>query len=297
VVAISVTVPGLDIFGDILQQEGAGSGWIIDESGLVVTNAHVVEGASNITVTLEDGRPFQATTVRFDTISDLAILKINATDLKAARVADSTKLRVGDWVVAMGNSLGLGITATKGIVSALDVTLNISPGQSLYNLVQTDAAINPGNSGGPLLNLLGEVEGITSVKVAQQGVEGVGFAISTREALPIITDLVREGFVTRPWVGVSLYTVDQLVVLRYRLSVSQGVLVTRVASGSPAEQAGILAGDVITNLENKPISNVDDFNDILHTLEIGQQVTLTYYRGVAANTVTITLAASPPSAS
>jgi serine protease Do len=204
---------------------------------------------------------------------------------------------VGDWVVAMGNSLGLGITATKGIVSALDVTLNISPGQSLYNLVQTDAAINPGNSGGPLLNLLGEVEGITSVKVAQQGVEGVGFAISTREALPIITDLVREGFVTRPWVGVSLYTVDQLVVLRYRLSVSQGVLVTRVASGSPAEQAGILAGDVITNLENKPISNVDDFNDILHTLEIGQQVTLTYYRGVAANTVTITLAASPPSAS
>jgi serine protease Do len=275
VVAINVTVPSVDIFGGVLPQEGAGSGWIIDESGLVVTNTHVVQGATNISVTLEDGRNFQAVTVRYDTISDLAVLKINAANLKAARVGDSSRLRVGDWVVAIGNSLGQGISATKGIISALGVTIPVSPGQSLYDLIQTDAAINPGNSGGPLVNLLGEVVGITSVKVAEIGVEGTGFAISSKTALPIITDLVKAGYVTRPWIGVSLYTVDQLVVLRYQLSVNQGALVTQVARGSPADNVGIRAGDVITNVGGKSVTSVDDVNKILHGYQIGQQVTIT----------------------
>ena len=233
VVAINTTMPGINVFGGSFNQEGAGSGWIIDSSGLIVTNTHVVEGANEISVTLDDGRNFTAQLVRTDTLSDLAVLKINATNLQAAQIGDSTRLRVGDWVATLGNSLGQGISATKGIVSALEVSITVGLGQTLYDLVQTDAAINPGNSGGPMVNLLGEVVGITSVKVAQVGVEGMGYAISIKEALPIITDLVRSGYVIRPWVGVNLYTVDQIVVLRYNLAVNQGALVTPGSQRQP----------------------------------------------------------------
>lgn len=294
VVAINVTIPGIDIFGGVIPQEGAGSGWILDSSGLIVTNNHIVEGADSISITLDDGRNFPASIIRTDPVSDLAVVKINADNLQAARVGDSNRLRPGDWVLAMGNSLGQGISVTKGIVSALDVSIPVSAGQTLYNLIQTDAAINPGNSGGPLFNLLGEVIGITSVKVAEIGVEGTGYAISTEESLPIITDLIRIGYYSRPWIGVNLYTVDQVVVLRYRLSVNQGALVTRVVSGSPADNVGIQAGDVITAIDGRGVTDVSDLNEILHEHQIGDQVTLTYYRGVAVNTVTITLAPSPP---
>jgi serine protease Do len=294
VVAINTTIPGLSVFGGTFNPEGAGSGWIIDSSGLIVTNNHVIEGAGSISVTLEDGRNFTAQLVRSDTVSDLAVIKINATNLQAAEVGDSSKLRVGDWVTALGNSLGQGISATKGIVSALGVSISVSAGQSLYDLIQTDAAINPGNSGGPLVNLLGEVVGITSVKVSQVGVEGMGYAISTREALPIITDLVRSGYVIRSWIGASVYTVDRIVVLRYSLAVTEGALVTQIAQGSPADKAGIQAGDVITAVNDKNVTNVDDLNNILHEYRIGQQVNVTYYRGPAKTTVSLTLVASPP---
>jgi serine protease Do len=294
VVAINVTIPGIDIFGGVIPQEGAGSGWIIDDSGLIVTNNHIVEGANSVTITLEDGRNFPASIIRTDPVSDLAVVKINADNLQAARIGDYNQLRVGDWVLAMGNSLGQGISATKGIISALGVSIPISAGQTLYNLIQTDAAINPGNSGGPLFNLLGEVVGITSVKVAQIGVEGTGYAISIEESLPIIADLVRVGYYSRPWIGVSLYTVDQVVVLRYRLSVNEGALITQVVSGSPADNVGLKAGDVITAVDGRGVASVSDLNEIIHGHQIGDQITITYYRGVAANTVTITLAPSPP---
>ena len=294
VVAINTQVPGLDIFGSTFSQEGAGSGWIIDANGLIVTNNHVVEGANTITVTLEDGRNFPADLVRTDVISDLAVIKINAENLKAARVGDSSRLRVGDWVAAIGNSLGQGISATKGIVSALEVSISADGGETLYDLIQTDAAINPGNSGGPLINLLGEVEGITSVKVAQVGVEGMGYAISTRTALPIIDDLVKVGYVIRPWMGVGLYSVDRVVVLRYNLAVNQGALVTRVVSGSPADKAGIKARDVIVAIDNRDVTSVEDLNKIIHNYSIEQQISVTFYRGSDKNTVSLTLASSPP---
>jgi len=294
VVAINTEVPALDIFGSTFTQEGAGSGWIIDVNGLIVTNNHVVEGANTITVTLEDGRNFPADLVRTDAISDLAVIKIKADNLKAAQVGDSSKLRVGDWVAAIGNSLGQGISATKGIVSALEVSVSADSGETLYDLIQTDAAINPGNSGGPLINLLGEVEGITSIKVAQVGVEGMGYAISTRTALPIIDDLVKVGYVVRPWMGVSLYNVDRVVVLRYDLAVSQGALVTRVVSGSPADTAGIKARDVITAIDGQDVTSVEDLNKIIHNYAVGQQITVTFYRGPGKNTVSLTLASSPP---
>jgi serine protease Do len=294
VVAINTRIPGLDIFGGSMSQEGAGSGWIIDGSGIIVTNNHVVEGANSINVTLDDGRNFAAELVRTDTISDLAVLRINAANLKAATVGDSSRLRVGDWVIAIGNSLGQGISVTKGIVSALGVSISVGAGETLYDLIQTDAAINPGNSGGPLVNLLGEVIGITSIKVAEVGVEGTGFAISTKEALPIIEDLVKVGYIIRPWMGVSLYSVDQIVILRYRLAVSQGALVTRIAAGSPADKAGIQAGDVITAIDDREIKAVDDFNEIIHSYRTDQQIRVTYYRGSAKNDVSLTLTASPP---
>jgi serine protease Do len=294
VVAIDVTINSFDVFGATIPQKGAGSGWIIDPSGLIVTNNHIVEGANSINVTLENGDSYQAFTIRTDPTSDLAVVKISAVGLKAVKIGDSKNLKVGQWVLAMGNSLGQGISATKGIVSNLGVTISVSAAEALYNLIQTDAAINPGNSGGPLFNLSGEVVGITSVKVSQVGIEGTGYAISMDEALPIITDLVKTGYYSRPWIGVSLYSVDGLVVMRYKLAVQEGVLITRVAAGSPAEKAGIAAGDVITSIDGKSVEDVNGMNKILHSHQIGDSVDITFYHGNSANNVTINLVASPP---
>lgn len=192
VVAITTEVP-VRMFGRQFTQEGAGSGWIIDTNGLIVTNNHVVEGARTVTVTLQDGRSFPAVSVRTDTMADLAVIRIDAQNLPALQIGDSSKLRVGEWVVAIGNALGLGISATKGIVSALGVSISTSDRETIHDLIQTDAAINPGNSGGPLVNLAGEVVGINSIKVAQVGVEGMGYAMSIEEAAPIIDQLVKSG--------------------------------------------------------------------------------------------------------
>ena len=282
------------IFNQPYEEEGAGSGWIIDEDGLIVTNNHVVEGANSVTVTLADGRTFPAETIRTDQLSDLAIIKIDAHNLPAAKVGDSAELRVGDWVVAIGNSLGMGISATKGIVSAQGISLSVSEGQTLDDLIQTDAAINPGNSGGPLVNMAGEVIGITSIKVAQVGVEGMGYAISSNTATPIIQQLVQNGYVVRPWLGVVLYTVDQYAVFRYGLAVDKGALITEMALGSPADEAGIEPGDVITEFAGEEITTADELIQAIHSCQIGQEVEITYWRGDAENTTRIILAESPP---
>ena len=282
------------IFNQPYEEEGAGSGWIIDEDGLIVTNNHVVEGANSVTVTLSDGRTFPAETIRTDWLSDLAIIKVNAHNLPAAKVGDSDMLRVGDWVVAIGNSLGMGISATKGIVSANGVSLSVSAGQTLDDLIQTDAAINPGNSGGPLVNMAGEVIGITSVKVAQVGVEGMGYAISSNTATPIIQQLVQNGYVVRPWLGVVLYTVDQYAVLRYGLAVDKGALITEMAVGSPVDEAGIEPGDVITEFAGEEITTADELIQAIHSSQIGQEVEIVFWRGDVKNTTYAILTESPP---
>jgi serine protease Do len=189
VVAITTETP-VRFFGRTFTQEGAGSGWILDASGIIVTNNHVVEGAKTVTVTLEDGRSFTAETVKTDSMADLAVISIKASNLPTLQIA-LTQLQVGQWVMAIGNALGLGISATKGIVSALNVTISPSLGETQTGLIQTDAAINPGNSGGPMVNLAGEVVGINSAKIAQVGVEGMGYAISIGEAMPIIQKLMK----------------------------------------------------------------------------------------------------------
>jgi serine protease Do len=295
VVAINTEYTGYDIFNQPFTQQAAGSGWVIDEDGLIVTNNHVVENADSVTVTMADGRTFPAETVRADSLSDLAIVKVDAGNLPAAKVGNSDTLLVGDWVVAIGNSLGMGISATSGIVSAKGVSLSVSAGQTQEDLIQTDAAINPGNSGGPLVNMAGEVIGINSIKIAQVGVEGMGYAISSNTAKPIIQQLVQQGYVIRPWLGVGLYTVDQYAILRYSLAVDKGAFITEVAAGSPAAEAGIEVGDVITGFEGEEITSADDLIQAIHASEIGQSVEITFWRGEAQNTTRATLVERAPS--
>jgi len=292
VVAINTEVITFDIFNRPFTQEGAGSGWIISKDGIIITNNHVVEGAKSIIVTLDDGRtfPVDMNTVATDWLTDLAVLKIEAEDLPSATVGDSLKLRVGDWVVAIGNSLGMGTSATTGIVSSLGGYLEVSPGQTLYDLVQTDAAINPGNSGGPLVNMAGEVIGINSVKHAQVEVEGVGYAISTNEAMPIVNGLITTGYVVRPWLGV---TVDNAG--RYNLAVNEGALIVNMASSSPADKAGLMVGDVITKFTDQEITEVNELIRAIHSSQVGQTVAITFWRGNTSSTTNATLIESPPS--
>jgi len=296
VVAINVEITTYDFLNRPFTQKGAGSGWIIDDNGIIVTNNHVVEGAETITVTLADDRIYSVDTktVATDPLTDLAMLKINAENLTAVSVGDSTKLRVGDWVIAIGNSLGEGISATSGIVSALDVSLAVDTGQTLYDLIQTDAAINPGNSGGPLVNMAGEVIGITSAKIAEVGVEGMGYAISIDTALPIIEDLVTTGYVIRPWLGVGLYTVNEGLAAFYRLAVNQGALITEISTGSPADKAGLKVNDIITGFDDKEIASLDDLIQAIRASQIGQRVEITYWRGKTKYTTYATLIESPP---
>jgi serine protease Do len=298
VVAINTEVTAQDLFGQLYKEEHAGSGWIIDEDGLIVTNNHVVEGAESVTVTLVDGRtfPVDMNAVATDTLADLAVLRIAVKNLPAVAVGDSDKLRVGDWVVAIGNALGEGISATNGIVSRKDVSISVDSGQTLYNLIQTNAAINPGNSGGPLVNMAGEVIGITSAKLSAVGIEGMGYAISTKEAMPIITQLINTGYVVRPLLGVqNLLTVDQTVAAFYSLSVDQGALIRGVLAGGPADKAGLQAGDVIVKFDDQEIANVSDLLRVLYSSQIGQEVEITFWRGNSQNTTYATLAESPPS--
>jgi len=289
---VAINTITYDIFNR--PQEGAGSGWIIDEDGIIVTNNHVVEGAESITITLANGETFPAEAVCVDPLTDLAVVKINAQNLPPANMGDSSELRVGDWVVAIGNSLGLGISATKGIVSCLGVSLPVSSGQTLYDLIQTDAAINPGNSGGPLVNMRGEVIGITSVKIAMVGVEGMGWAISSQVALPIIEQLVQDGYVIRPWFGVVVSTVSQYLIRKYDLAVDEGAFVREVVAGSPADEAGLEVDDVIVSFKDKEITTAEELVQAIHSCQVGQRVKINYWRGNTKNTTYATLTESPP---
>ncbi len=296
VVAITTEVVTLDIFLTPRSQSGAGSGWIIDSNGIIVTNNHVVEGAKKVTVELYDGRVFEAgpSNIYTDPLTDLAVVKINASNLPAATVGDSTKLRVGDWVVAIGNPLGRGLRAKEGTVSGLKVSLEVDRGQTLDDLIETSAAINPGNSGGPLVNMKGEVVGITSAKISGVGVEGMGYAISTKTAIPIIEQLIRQGYVIRPWLGVSLYTVDRYIAMVNRLPVEKGVVVTYVAPGSPAERAGLRQLDVIIRFKGKDVTAAQEIIEAIRLSSIGEDVEITFVRVSETRTVYARLAQSPP---
>ncbi len=189
VLEVNVTVTTTNIAGSPTQQEGAGSAWVYDSNGTLITDNHVVTGATNITVTTVEGQTYDAKVVNTDPVADIAVLKVNTTSLAPLKVGDSSLLRVGDWVVTVGNPLGQGISAKQGIVSRIGVDIPFSNTQTYRNMIEVSAAINPGNSGGPMVNLNGEVVGITTIKVSDVGIEGMGYATSMVVATPVIQRL------------------------------------------------------------------------------------------------------------
>jgi serine protease Do len=280
VVSVATETVVTDFFGRWSTEYGAGSGILIDSDGYIATNNHVIENAHTIYVELADGRTFDARVIGTDPLSDLAVIKINATNLTYAYWGDSNVLFVGEWVLAIGNALGKGITAAEGIISRLNVSLSVE-GTVLYGLIQTTAAINPGNSGGPLVNMAGEVIGINSVKIVAPGVEGMGFAISSSEAKPIIQNLIRYGRVVYPWLGVGLRTVER------------GALIVELRANSPADMAGLRVNDVIIQFGGQEINSVADLVRAIRTAEIGEEVEIVFIRGEETRTTSATLIARP----
>ena len=299
-------------FGAVVPAEGTGTGFIVDERGYIVTNNHVVtlgtdQPTSRFEVDLWNGETHEATLVGRDPRTDLAVLKIDAKNLKPLRFADPDSVAVGQGVVAIGFALDLGSspTVTTGVVSAKDRVINetlIANGRpmpiEISGAVQTDAAINPGNSGGPLVNLRGEVVGVNTaglVGVVGRPVQGIFFAVSSRVAEPIVKALIEEGGVERGYIGVRATTITREIAQANRLDVEAGAGVVAVESGSPAERAGLQAGDVITRIGDRAINNVGDVSAALFEHGPGTSVTIEFVRGKERKTAQITPAPPPAS--
>lgn len=279
---------------------GNGSGAIIDNQGHILTNNHVVEQAQVLKVTLPDGRSFDAKLIGRDPATDLAVIQIQGGNLPTIPLGDSSQLKIGEWVVAIGNALGLegGPTLTKGVVSALDRTITEDNGASIAGLIQTDAAINPGNSGGPLVNLKGELIGINTAVPGPtgQGVQpsGIGFAISINEAKPIIQQLLTNGRVVRPYLGVSPITITPAIAAQLGLSVDKGVILDNVAPNSPAARAGLKQDDVIVGADGKPVNTEADLRAAIQAHKIGDTIQLTVLRSGRQVNVNAQLVEAPP---
>ena len=257
-------------------QRGQGSGFIVASDGVVLTNAHVVDGADEVTVTLTDQREFRAKVVGSDPTTDVAVLKIDARGLPTVRVGDPAKLRVGDWVVAIGTPYGLDNTVTSGIVSAKSRAL---PGDAVVPFIQTDAAVNPGNSGGPLFNLEGEVVGINSQIFSRSGgFQGLAFAIPIDVALRVKDDIQQHGRVAHGRIGVSVQPVDQAIAESFGLDGPRGALVGSVQKGSPAARAGLEPGDVILKYEGKAVERSDALPAMVAATRPGTKAALEVWR-------------------
>jgi S1-C subfamily serine protease len=304
-----------DVFPQEQQGEASGSGFVVDPKGYILTNAHVIEGASQVTVSFEDKQTVSAKVVGRDSSTDLALLKIDGGghDLKVLTLGDSGTMQVGDPTIAIGNPFGLDRTLTTGVVSALQRRIEAPNGFAISNVIQTDAAINPGNSGGPLLDAAGRVIGINS-QIATggsgSGNVGIGFAVPINTAKNVIPQLKSNGRVARAYLGVTGVTVDKSLD-RLNLDVSSGVLVQSVSPGSPAAKAGIrggdaqasldgssvkLGGDVITKIEGRTVQSMDDVVGVINDKKQGDSVTLEVQRDKKRRTVTVTLAQRPSAA-
>lgn len=282
-------------------ESGTGSGVLFKKSGgsaYIVTNNHVIEGASNVEVSLYNGEKVEAQVVGADALTDLAVIKIAAekvTDI--IEFGDSTVLRPGDEVLAIGNPLGLDLsrTVTQGIVSAIDRSISVptSAGEWEMNVIQTDAAINPGNSGGALINTDGKVIGINSLKISQNGVEGLGFAIPSKDVVPIVNQLIEKGKVDRPYLGVSLADLSQIPQMYLESlpdDVDGGTMVTYLDPKSAAARAGIKEQDVIVGINDEKVDAASDLRRYMYTeLKTGDQVKLKIYRDGKQMTVEVTL--------
>jgi serine protease Do len=272
-----------------LKRRSLGSGFVIDKEGYIITNNHVVERADEITVRV-NGKEYKARTVGRDPKTDLALIRISnpVKDLQPLSLGDSDKMRVGDWVIAIGNPFGLEETVTKGIISATGRVIGAGP---YDNFLQTDAPINPGNSGGPLLNLKGEVIGINTAIVATG--QGIGFAIPVNTARLITTQLKEKGTVTRGWIGLTLQTLTPEIVQGLGLKETSGVVVSDVLPGGPADNAGMQKGDVITRFNGREVRNTPDLSRLIAETPIGTTVTVRTQRKGAQQDVTLKIAEMP----
>ncbi|MGC8972272.1 MAG: S1C family serine protease [bacterium] len=281
----------VQFFFQAIPQEGAASGVIISEDGYILTNNHVVEGAQQITVTLADGRTFDAKVVGRDPYTDIAVIKVGATGLPAAKLGDSTNLKIGQIAIAIGNPFGLGKTVTAGIISALNRSITTESGTIIEGLIQTDAPINPGNSGGALVNSSGEVIGINTA--IYQGAQGIGFAIPIHLARSIAEQIISKGYASHPWMGVYLDTVDAQISAYYRLPVDYGAIIMDVVRNSPADKSGIKRGDIIVEFNGEKITTADDLVVRVMRCKVGDKVKLGIVRGDQRLTIEVTLEERP----
>ena len=279
-------------FGQIPEQEmkqrSLGSGVVVSGDGYILTNNHVVADADEILVTLSDKKKYEAQIIGRDPKTDLALIKIKVENtIPAARLGDSDKLRVGDWVVAIGNPFGLGSTVTAGIVSAKGRVIGAGP---YDNFIQTDASINPGNSGGPLFNLNGEVIGVNTAIVSQSGGNvGIGFAIPINMAKSVMPQLKERGKVIRGWLGVSIQVVTQEIKEKFGLKTEEGALVGEVTKGSPADKGGLKRGDVIISFDRKKIKAMNILPSIVAETTVGKKVEIIVIRKGKEKRLTITV--------
>ncbi|MBB5182920.1 S1C family serine protease [Catenisphaera adipataccumulans] len=288
---VEISTEGVS-YGSNLQQyveEGAGSGVIISSDGYIVTNYHVIENASNITVKTTDGNSYDATIVGTDSDTDLAVLKIDADNLTAATLGDSDSLEVGDDAIAIGNPLGmLGGTVTTGIISALNREITID--DTTMTLLQTDAAINPGNSGGGLFDADGNLIGIVNAKASSSGIEGLGFAIPINDAIAVVNELIANGKVTsRPSLGATLYDYSQDSNYYYSDSTESGVYIVQLTKGGAAAEAGLQENDRIVSVDGEKVSSASEVKSIIQKHEIGDKVKIVVERDGEKITKTVTL--------
>jgi Do/DeqQ family serine protease len=277
------------------QLRGLGSGFIIDKGGLILTNAHVVDQAEKVTVRLKDGRTFEGKVKGIDEVTDLAVVKINAgNDLPVAPLGSSSGVQVGDWAIAVGNPLGFDNTVTLGIVSTLKrSSAQVGINDKRLEFIQTDAAINPGNSGGPLLNGRGEVIGINTAIRADA--MGIGFAIPIDKAKVIATELQQNGKVAHPYLGVQMVTLTPQLAKQnntdpnstFEIPEVNGVLVMRVVPNSPAANAGIRRGDVILQVDGKPITTAEQLQNVVEDSRLGQLLQVKVQRGNQTQTLSV----------
>jgi S1-C subfamily serine protease len=282
VVSIFAEGSSVDFFGRARRTGGAGSGIVFRDDGYILTNNHVVEKAETLTVVFFDGTERKGELVGTDPLTDLAVIRVDAKNLTTASLAEFTKTRVGEWVIAIGNALGLegSPTVTVGIVSALERSHPTpDPNVTLFDLIQTDAAINMGNSGGPLVNLKGEVIGINTLVDRSNDAQGIGFAVNTQTALPVANELVANGRVVWPWLGVGVKDLDSAIATNMDLPTRYGVLVTSVMAKGPAEKATIQPNDVIIEINGQKVNNIRDFQRMLRIdFNPGNKITTTLIR-------------------
>ena len=285
-------------FPDKQIQRGVGSGFVVSSDGQILTNAHVVDGATEVKVTLKDGRTFSGKVLGCDPVTDIAVVKIEAEDLPSVKLGDSQQLQVGESVIAIGNPLGLDNTVTTGMISATGRNSSqVGIADKRVQFIQTDAAINPGNSGGPLLNARGEVIGINTAII--QNAQGIGFAIPIDKAQEIAQQLVTKGKVEHPYLGIQMVGISPEIKQQFQEQAGwmpkadKGVLIVRVMPNSPADQAGLRAGDAIEAIDGKPVTDPSQVQEAVEKVAVGDNLPLTLERQAGQATVQIQVGALP----